>query len=101
MTHAASLTDWAAYLSLGTSISAAVSIPVHLFVDAERSDFNPRPMLLRALESGRLDPLLNVACNAKADTRAAVAWACSLPRDAAISLAALLMLLSPNPEATR
>ncbi|HKW93132.1 MAG TPA: hypothetical protein VJX92_14645 [Methylomirabilota bacterium] len=56
MTH--SPADWAAFLSLGTGISAAASIPFWLFHDSDRADFDPRPLLARVAESGRLDALL-------------------------------------------
>jgi hypothetical protein len=94
--------EWVAFLSLGLSISSAVSIPFWLFVDADLADFDPRLAVRRAVESGRYDRLLCAAANAKHDTRAAVDRARRAPRDAAISAAALLLLLSPAaPEATR
>lgn len=94
--------EWVAFLSLGLSISSAASIPFWLFVDADLADFDPRPALARAVESGRYDRLLCVVANAKYDTHAAVARARRAPGDAAISAAALLLLLSPAaPEATR
>jgi len=43
--------EWAAAFCLGTSISAAVSIPFWLFVDAALADFDPRPLIVRALEN--------------------------------------------------
>lgn len=94
--------EWAAFLSLGLSISSAASIPFWLMVDAVPADFNPCPRLARAIESGHYDRLLCAVANAKHDTHAAVSRARRTPRDAAISAAALLMLLSPAaPEATR
>jgi hypothetical protein len=90
MTH--SFSDWVAVLSLGTGITAAVSIPVLLLADAEPGDFDPRPAVRRAVESGRFDRVLIVVANAKYDARTAV-------REAAVSAAALLMLLSPASEA--
>lgn len=99
VTHTHSLTEWVAFLSLGLSISSAVSIPFWLFVDADLADFDPRPRLARAIESGRYDALLIAAANARHDTHAAVARARHIPRDAAISAAALLLLLT-TPEGT-
>jgi len=87
-------------LGLATSGYAALSVPYFLTVDADLADFDPRPAARRALESGALDPLLNAVCNAKTDARTAAAKARHIPRDAALSLAALLLLLSA-PEATR
>lgn len=91
--------EWVAFLSLGLSISSAVSVPFWLFVDADLADFDPRPRLARAIESGRYDALLIAAANARHDTHAAVARARHIPRDAAISAAALLLLLTA-PEGT-
>lgn len=97
MTH--SPAEWAAFLSLGTGISAAVSIPFFLLVDADPADFDPRPVVWRLVESGRLDPLLIAVAAVKADVREALADARQFARlslrDAAISLAALLALLLP------
>jgi hypothetical protein len=39
------LSDWMAFLSLGTSISAGASIPFFLLVDADLADFDPRRLL--------------------------------------------------------
>lgn len=94
--------EWAAFLSLGLSITSAASIPFWLLVDADPADFDPRPLVRRVIESGRYDRLLCAVANAKHDTHAAVARARHIPRDAAISATALLLLLSPAaPEATR
>jgi hypothetical protein len=94
--------EWAETVSLAIAAYGSLSIPYFLLVDADLADFDPRPAVHRALESGALDPLLNAVCNAKTDARTAAAKARHIPRDAAISLAALLLLLSaPAPEATR
>jgi hypothetical protein len=80
----------------------ALSVPYFLLVDADLADFDPRPHVRRAIESGRVDPLLVAVANAKYDARAAAARARHIPRDAAITTAALLALLIPTaPEATR
>ncbi|HSE05917.1 MAG TPA: hypothetical protein VLK35_17345 [Methylomirabilota bacterium] len=80
-----SLTEWASVLSLGLSISAAVSIPFWLTYDADLVDFDPRPLLGRAG-----DRVLVEAVNARLTLR-----------DAAITCAALLALLTVRPEALR
>lgn len=85
VTHTHSLTEWVAFLSLGLSISSAVSIPFWLFVDADLADFDPRPRLARAIESGRLDPLLIARVNARhalADRLASSAPALTAPKGA-------------------
>jgi hypothetical protein len=46
--------EWLAMTSLATGISAACSIPFHLCVDADLTDFDPRPLL----ESRAADRLL-------------------------------------------
>jgi hypothetical protein len=84
---AASPADWAAFLSLGTAISAGVSIPFFLFVDADLADFDPRPALDQLARSGRIDPVLNAVANAKHDAR-------EVRQRAALTVAALLLLLS-------
>lgn len=88
------LADWAACLSLDAGISAAVSIPFFLFVDADLADFDPRPAVRRTVAAGRFDPLLIAVANARHDAHAAV-------RQAAVTAAALAMLLTAAPEATR
>jgi hypothetical protein len=79
---------------LAVSVHAAYSVPYFLFVDARLADFDPRPALARAVESGRYDALLVVVGPVKADARRAAARARRIPRDAAISAAALLALLT-------
>ena len=84
--HVHSPAEWAAAGSLGLSAVGLIAFAL-AFADA---DFDPRPAVSRVVESGRVDPLL-----------VAVAGARLSVRDAAISLAALLMLLNPAaPEAT-
>jgi hypothetical protein len=81
---------------LGVGMAGVVSIPALLLADAHRSDFDLRPLLARAVESGRFDAVL-VAVPAVKDT------ARHAPLDAALTVAALLALLLPaSPEgATR
>jgi hypothetical protein len=102
MSHTHDLTEWAAFLSLGVGVHGAFSAPYFLFVNATRADFDPRPAVRRAIESGRVDPLLVAVANAKYDAHRVADRAKHIPRDAAITTAALLALLIPTaPEATR
>ncbi|MFI5687833.1 hypothetical protein [Streptomyces sp. NPDC051636] len=87
--------EWVAFLSLGVGGYAALSVPYFLLVDADLADFDPRPAMSRLVESGRLDPLLVAVANVWHDVRLSL-------REAAVSAAALLMLLSPaSPEGAR
>ena len=103
---AASPAEWAAFLSLGVSVHAALSVPYFVFVDADLADFDPRPAVRRALDSKRLVPVWQAAVDAGHDANRALATgqraAALALRDAAVSLAALLMLFTaPASEATR
>jgi hypothetical protein len=70
------LAEWLAFLSLGIGVHGAFSAPYFLLVDATARDFDPRPAVSRAIESGRYDQLLCAVANAKHDThRAAEALA--------------------------
>lgn len=93
--------EWAAFLSLAVGIASAASVPFQLTVDADLADFDPRPGLARLVESGRVDAVLIAVVNAKHTARTAAVRARHIPRDAAISLAALLALLTITPGATR
>jgi len=88
-------------LSLAFGGFGVYSVGWHLFVEADPADFDPRPALARLVESGRLDALLVAVTNAKHDAHTAAARARHIPRDAAISLAALLALLFPATGGTR
>ncbi|MFC9681335.1 hypothetical protein [Streptomyces sp. NPDC056948] len=100
--HAATLPDWAAAISFGIAGYAVLSVPYFLLVDADPSDFDPRPAVRRAIESGRLDPALIAVVNTRHAAHEAADRVRNAPRHAAISTAALLMLLTaPAPEATR
>lgn len=83
-------------LSLGVSGYAALSAPYFVFVDADLCDFDPRPALARSRS-----PLWQTAVHAGHDVNRALASgqraAALSARDAAISLAALLMLLTTAP----
>jgi hypothetical protein len=52
-------------LSLGVSAAGLVAIPALLFADAHRADFDPRPAVHRAVESGRYDALLIAVTNTR------------------------------------
>ena len=49
---------------LSVSAAAAVSAPFYLAVDADLVDFDPRPTVRGALESGRLVPVWQAAVDA-------------------------------------
>jgi hypothetical protein len=93
---AADLNEWAAAISFGTASYAALSIPVFLLIDADPADFDPRPAVRRAIESGRLDPALIAVTNARHTTRATADRARHIPRDTALTAAALLALTIPT-----
>lgn len=84
----------ASAVCLGVSAAGVVSIPALLCADAVAADFDPRPTVRRAIESGRFDPALIAVANAKHDARLAA-------RDAAVTAAALLALLFPATGGTR
>jgi hypothetical protein len=92
--HTHSLAEWAAFLLLGLGLPSAASIPFWLTYDADRADFDPRPALSRAVESGRMDVLLIAVADAKYDARAAV----HASREAFRDVAALLILLTTSPK---
>jgi hypothetical protein len=81
VTHAHTLAEWLAFTSLGVSGYSAFSAPYFLLVDADLADFDPRPLLGRAG-----DRLLVEVVNARYALR-----------DAAVSLAALYMILTTTP----
>jgi hypothetical protein len=94
MSHTHDLTEWAAFLSLGIGIHGAFSTPYFLFVNAALADFDPRPALRRAIESGRVDPVLCAVANARCCAR-------EKARQAALSAAVLLLLLTAPKGVTR
>lgn len=100
-----SLAEWAAFLSLGVGLPAAVSVPFWLAVDADLADFDPRPAVRWSLESGRLVPAWQVAVYAGHDVNRAIGAGQRLAghaaRDAAVTVAALLALLFPAAGGTR
>ncbi|MFF5842175.1 hypothetical protein ACFY74_11980 [Streptomyces massasporeus] len=62
---AADPTEWAAAISFGIAGYGVLSVPYFLLVDADPADFDPRPALRRAIESGRYDPALIAVTNAR------------------------------------
>lgn len=98
--HTHTLDEWLAMICLAVSGYAAFSSPYFLLVDADLADFDPRPALARS-ES----PLWQGAVHAGHDLNRAIATcervAKAAVKDAALSVAALLALLLPAPEATR
>jgi hypothetical protein len=80
MTHTHTPAEWLAFLSLGLSLTSATASPFLLLVDADHFAWpDCRPLL----ESRTADRLLVEVVTAKA-----------VLRDAALSAAALLMLLT-------
>lgn len=103
---AASLSDWAAFLSLGIGVHAGFSVFYFLAVDADSAaELNPWPVLRHACEDGRLVPLWQAVVHAGHDVNRAAQRALrehDALRQAAVTAAALLLLLSPvAPEASR
>ncbi|MFI1728238.1 hypothetical protein ACH40E_03155 [Streptomyces acidicola] len=99
MSQTHDLAEWAAFMSLGVSVHGAFSVPYFLFVDADLADFDPRPAVRRAIESGRLDAALIAVTNARHTAHDVAERARTFPRDAAITVAALLALLTVSTEA--
>lgn len=92
----ADLNEWAAAISFGIASYAVLSVPVLLLADADPADFDPRPAVRRAIESGRLDPALIAVTNTRHAAHEAAARIRNAPRDAAITAAALLALTIPT-----
>ncbi|MEJ8671924.1 hypothetical protein WKI71_36840 [Streptomyces sp. MS1.AVA.1] len=89
-THTHTSAEWAAFLSLGVSGGAIWTGLFLLVVDADLEDFDPRPALRRVVESPAADRVLIAVTNARHNLR-----------EAALTAAALLMLLTARPEALR
>lgn len=94
-----------AAVCLALSGWASCASVLYLTHDAALADFDPRPAVSRAVESGRLDGALVTVANARYDARelaSAVALDARLTaRHAAVTGAALAALLLPATEATR
>ncbi len=56
-------------VDIAASGYAAFSCFYFLLVDADLADFDPRPAMFRAVESGRLDPVLVMVANVKYGAR--------------------------------
>lgn len=84
--NAASSAEWAAAGFLGLSAISVIALAV-AFADADLGYFDPRPVLSRLVESGRLDPLLVM-----------VGPALVAVRDVALDVAALALLLTTSPK---
>ena len=101
-----SLAEWASVLSLGVGVHAGFSVFYFLLVDSDSArDFDPRPLLARAIRSEAVYPLLREWATARYDARelaaSAALYARLSLRDAAFTAAALLALLTIRPEALR
>lgn len=96
MYHAHSPAEWAQMLSLAAAVYGSMSVPYFLLVDADRADFDPRPLLARAIEAGQYDTALIAVTNARLTAQAAAVRARHIPRDAALTVAALLSLTIPT-----
>ena len=84
------LAEWVAFLSLGTGLTATGWLLwLLLFEPLLGCDFDPRPLLARAIHSEALYPLLREWDTAQSASREAL-------RDAA----ALLLLLTTSPKGT-
>lgn len=101
MSHTHDLAEWFAFLLLGVGSHAAFSVPYFLTVDADLTDFDPRPAVSRLVESGRLDAVLISAAGVKYDAREFAAdarlFALLSLREYALTVAALLALLTITP----
>ena len=99
MTH--TLADWLAVVSFGIGTHAALSVPYFLTADADLCDFDPRPAMFRVLDTDTGARLLVATANGKHRARVAADRIQHSPRDAAITAAALLALLTITPGDTR
>jgi hypothetical protein len=88
------LADWSAMVCMATSGYASFSVFWFLFVDAKASDFDPRPRLRTAVETGALAPLWQVAVHTGHDLNRAR----HSSRNAALDAAALVLLLTTRPK---
>jgi hypothetical protein len=96
MAHTHTLSEWAAFLSLAVGVHGTYSVPWFLFVEADLKDFDPRPAVRRAIEAGQYDAALIAVTNARLTAQAAAVRARHIPRDAALTVAALLSLTIPT-----
>jgi hypothetical protein len=95
MANTHDLSEWAAFLSLGTGLTATGWLLwLLLFEPLLNCDFDPRPAVRRAIESGRVDPVLCAVANTRC-------WAREKTRQAALSAAVFLLLLTAPKGVTR
>lgn len=104
--HTHSLSEWAAFGSLGISIHAALSVPYFLLVESESArDFDPRPAVRRALNTDLGARAVVAMFNAQTDLRELAAdlrqYTRLSLRETALTVAALLALLLPAAGGTR
>ena len=93
--HTHDLAEWAAFLSLGTGLTATGWLLwLLLFEPLLDCDLDPRPPVRRAIESGRVEPVLCAVANTRY-------WAHEKTRQAALSAAVLLLLLTAPKGVTR
>jgi len=92
-------------LCLSLAIFEACSVPFFLLVDADLADFDPRPAVRRVLNTDAGARAVVAVFNAKADAAELAAdariFARLSLREAAVTAAALLALLTITPGATR
>lgn len=95
-------TEWAQMVSLAVAVYGALSVPYFVFVDADLADFDPRPAVRRAVESGAavLRPALSRLVKSEAVYLLFREWdiACRASREALRDAAALLLLLTTSPK---
>lgn len=100
MSHTHSPAEWAQMGCLGLGVYGAFSVVYFLLVDADGTDLDPRPVARRALVVAH-----QAAVDAGHDLNRAVATSQRVSRDAlrdaALTVAALLALLTITPEHTR
>lgn len=96
----ADLTPVSAVFGAVGAYAAGCSL-LYLTCDADLADFDPRPVVRRLVDAGRVDGLLVRVANARFDVGEFVTDARSFARlslrDAAITATALLALLTINP----
>src|SRR5262245_27969181 len=92
--HTHTLADWLAMVSISASGYGSFSFFWLLLVDAKASDFDPRPWLRTAAETGALVPLWQVVVNPGPNLNPAR----HASRTAALDAAALVLLLTTRPK---
>ncbi|MEH0586161.1 hypothetical protein QA942_19570 [Streptomyces sp. B21-106] len=90
----ADLTPVAAVFGAVGAYAAGCSL-LYLTCDADLADFDPRPVVRRVVDAGRLDGLLVHVANARFDVRELAAETRLSLRDHAFTATALLALLAP------